>query len=53
MTLIKAGIRLSVDKMADYCDSVISGQVKDDLQDGRCVDAGVLEVSSAPLTAQI
>lgn len=53
MTLIKAVIQLSVDKMADYCNSVISGQVKDDLKDGRCVDAGVLEASSAPLTAQI
>lgn len=53
MTLIKAVIQLSVDKMADYCNSVISRQVKDDLKDGRCVDTGVLEASSAPLTAQI
>lgn len=33
MTLIKAVIQLSVDKMADYCNNVISGQVKDDLKD--------------------
>lgn len=45
MTVIKAMIQLSVDKMADYCNSVISGQVKDDLKDGRCVDTGVLENS--------
>lgn len=45
MTVIKAMIQLSVDKMADYYNSVVSGQVKDDLKDGRCVDTGVLENS--------
>lgn len=43
MTLIKDVIQLSVDKMADCCNNVVSGQVKDDLKVGRCVDTGVLE----------